>query len=277
MAISFAKAPLVELIAELRWVPTTPSGQPIPQGPDPGNPLQPVLLLTDTKFEEFFMRLGGELFQVGFQRSERLVPPGFPSVPHQPIVRYRSDKAPNKSVLYQIGSGVFSVHGVPPYQSWKEFAPSVKSGVEALLRTRQAAVIQPPFIQVSLRYIDFFGEELIGGRTVKGFLSEVLGISLGLPDAVTKLSASKEMRSLFLKFVLPVSIGTFTGSVGDAKANNVDGIVLDTTVTSVGEVPADIDAILGMFNSAHEIIHNTFIELTSPIHKRMEPHTVENS
>jgi uncharacterized protein (TIGR04255 family) len=276
MVTSFVKAPLVELIAELRWTPIMASGEPIPQGPEPGNPAQPVFLLTDTKFEEFFMRLGGELFQAGFQRSERLVPPGFPTVPYQPIVRYRSDTVPTKSVLYQVGSGVFSIHGVPPYRSWKEFSPSVRAGIEALLKTREAAEHRPAFTQISLRYIDFFGEELMRGRGVKAFFTDVLGISPGLPGALTNVATSDEMSGLFLKFVLPLAIGNLIVSVGDGKVNNLNGIVLDTTVSSTGVVPPDVDAILAIFNSAHTITNTTFMDLTSSIHDLMEPQATEN-
>jgi hypothetical protein len=95
MYVSFAKAPLLEIIAELRWAPTlalTP--------PNENQVLaSPTFLLGDSKDEEFFMRLGGELYQAGFQLSERLVIPGFPTIPHQAIYRYRSDKPQLKSVL----------------------------------------------------------------------------------------------------------------------------------------------------------------------------------
>src|ERR1019366_1625038 len=72
MSITFAKAPLVEIVAELRWgrLPqlATPPNQAIAM------PLQ-MAGLNANKLDEFFMRLGGEIYQQGFNRAERLVPP----------------------------------------------------------------------------------------------------------------------------------------------------------------------------------------------------------
>jgi hypothetical protein len=65
------------------------------------------VVLGDNKTEEFLMRLGVELYQSSFRLSERLVMPGFPWIPGQPVVRYKADSQTQKSVLYQAGFGVF--------------------------------------------------------------------------------------------------------------------------------------------------------------------------
>jgi uncharacterized protein (TIGR04255 family) len=268
MNIYFVKAPLVELIAELRWVSApTLVQQSVEQQPA----AMPVLFFGDTKIEEFFMRLGGELYQSGFRLSERLVPAGFPTNLHQPVFRYKSDTSPQKSVLYQVGAGVFSVHGIPPYRSWDTFSPSVKKGIEALLKSRGAAEEKEPFTQVSLRYVDFFGEDLIQGRSIVSFVSDVLGISTKLPVALTEVATPSEVRSLYLKFALPLAIGTLNIGVGDGRVNNQPGIVLDTILASTAAVAPKIDAIMNTFNAGHKIIHKMFFDLTRPIHKLMEP------
>lgn len=270
MTTVYNKAPLVELIAELRWLPLGVTEAPAQQQ------AAPMLLMTDAKVEEFFMRLGAELYQSGFQRSERLIPHGFPIVFGQPAIRFRSDDKAKKSVLYQVGSSVFSVHATPPYRTWQDFEPQVKVGVDALLKTRVEGLEHAPFTQVSLRYLDFFGEELMGGRSMEVFTSEVLGFCTTMPPALTEVAAPKELRSVFLRFVVPLEIGTLTVSVGDGKSQNQSGVVLDTTVATSKHLRPSSDAIMMIFSSAHEIVGKTFLAFTKKIEDLMEPAKVKN-
>ena len=268
MTLSFAKAPLVELIAELRWIPqgSTPLA-PAPQQ----QPNAPTIFFGGTKQEEFYMRLGGELYKFDFNRSERIMPAGLPFVLHQPVFRFRSEATNKTSVLYQVGYGLFSVHAIPPYHSWARFVPFVKTGIELLLKSRLDADAKQPFLQVTLRYIDFFGEELMMGMDIPSFLTKVFGISVGLPTAITKVVTSKEVKSLSTKFVLPISIGDLTISVGDGQFGNQLGIVLDNTASSASETPPDSDAIMKVFNSAYTVIHDIFLELTRSLYELMQP------
>jgi uncharacterized protein (TIGR04255 family) len=271
MSIEFNKAPLIELIAELRWIPMGAIALP---GQQPASAAQ-MFFTNDAKIEELFMRLGGELYQSGFQRSERLVPAGFPIIFGQPVIRYRSDDAVKKSVLYQAGSSVFSVHAILPYRTWKNFAPQLEKGVEALLKVRSEAIEQSPFTQATLRYLDFFGGELLAGRTPESFISEVLGFHTTLPGALEVVAEPKEVRSVFFKFVVPLKIGSLSVSVGDGNSNNRPGVVLDTIVTVSAPIEAKLDAIMKMFNYAHEIIRKNFLEFTKPIQELMEPKKAE--
>jgi uncharacterized protein (TIGR04255 family) len=263
MGTPFAKAPLVELIAELRWA---PAGPPAPQ------PIgMPVVFTADAKIEQFFMALGGELYQSGFQRSERLVPSGFPLVLGNPVVRYRSDDAAKKSVLYQAGADVFSVHGIPPYGGWEDFAPFLQNGLKALLHVRGEGQDQHPITQVTLRYLNFFGEQLLEGQNITSFVSDVLGFCITLPKPLNQAASPKELRNLFLKFVVPVEGGSLNISVGDGKMNNQTGLVMDSAITSTAQVAPEVDAIIKILNLAHDIISEVFMGLTKPIEQLMEP------
>jgi uncharacterized protein (TIGR04255 family) len=267
MAITFAKAPLIELIAELRWTPQGSSAL------EPGivqAGTAPTVFLGGTKQEEFYMRLGAVLYKVGFDRSERLIPPGLPFILHQPVYRFRSEAESRTSVLYQVGYGVFSVHAVPPYRSWSEFLPFVQGGIEALLQSRPEADMKQPFGQTSLRYIDFFGEHFTKGKDIHSFLSGVFGISVSLPEAIAKPAVSKELKSLFTKVVVPIKIGELTVSVGDGQFNSQLGILLDTTVTSAGIEPS-MNAIMEVFSAAYGVAHELFLEMTQPIRALMQP------
>jgi uncharacterized protein (TIGR04255 family) len=268
--VSFAKAPLVELIAEFRWIPKDAVGTITAQEPQAVQ--QPTFFIGPPRFEEFYMCLGAELYKVGFNRSERLIQPNFPVPLHQAVYRFRSDaSAKTASVLFQVGPGIFSVHGVPPYRSWETFLPFVRMGIEALLKCRDQVLNKEPLTQVILRYIDFFGDDLTQGKGVTSFMTEVLGISTTLPRAVMDVSTAKEPSSLFSKFVIPVKTGTLAVAAGDGKFNNQYGIVLDTTVTAEQGLPSDSDGLLGMLDSAHEIIRSTFLGMTRPIEILMQP------
>src|SRR5712692_4130655 len=143
MSLTFAKAPLLEIVVELRWVPPQITLQVQQQ-----QGVVPLVIPTlgSSKLDEFFMRLGGRLHQQGFLAVERLLPPGF-SMLHQPVYRYRKAADPSPSpVLCQAGDGLFSVHGVPPYHSWEKFYAVVENGIRALLDARDSAQKDLPFV-----------------------------------------------------------------------------------------------------------------------------------
>jgi uncharacterized protein (TIGR04255 family) len=267
MSLIFGKAPLVELVAELRWVPASMSSR---QFATPSSPGTLQIIMGDNKTEEFLMRLGVELYQSNFRLSERLVMPGFPWIPGQPVVRYKADSPTQKSVLYQAGLGMFSVNAVPPYHSWEQFSPFVRSGIQALLRARSTEEQTMPFAQVSLRYIDFFGEDFIKGKSLNAFLAS-LGISMNLPVALAPLVTSPEARSIYWKTVLPVAAGSVSVSIGDGTVNNQFGIVLDTIVVTDLPTTPDLGEIMKTLDSAHEITNRFFVKLTEPIHELMQP------
>lgn len=268
MDITFTKAPLIELVTELRW---------IPQGStaiEPGAPQQatlPTIFLGGNKQEEFYTRVGDALHKDGFDRSERLLPAGVPFMLHQPVYRFQSGAEDKRSVIFHVGYGIFSVHAIPPYHSWKTFMPFVKAGIKTLLDSRTEADTKQPFAQLMLRYINFFGEELTQGRDASSFVSQVFGISTTLPAALMSVATSKALRSLFTKVVLPIEIGDLTVSVGDGKFNNRSGILLDTTVSVSEEVAPEFEAIMKLLDSAYAVIHNLFLELTRPIDELMQP------
>ena len=269
MSITFAKAPLVEIIAELRW------GR-LPQlSPQPNQaitlPLQ-MAGLNASKLDEFFMRFGGEIYQHGFDRNERLVPPGFPLIIFQPVYRYRKSAGTDASVLFQAGPGVFSANAIPPYRSWDTFAPVVQAGVEALLKTREETEKTLPFTSVSLRYIDAFTPNLTEGRDIGAFIKDVLGIRIALPEALTKNIQTGKSAKPTLQFALPLSNGMFMNiNIGEGFVSNATAVIMDTTVVTTTEVLPDRDAIMTTFNSARAVIHEIFVDITKPIEGLMQP------
>lgn len=270
MSITFAKAPLIELVMELRWIPK--GSTPLEPAPIQLQGQQgPSVFLGGTKQEEFYMRAGGELYRTGFDRSERLLPAGAPFALYQPVFRFRSESQGRRSILYQVGYGMFSVNALPPYDSWDKFLPFVSEGVQVLLGSRAEADQGQAFSQVTLRYINFFGEDLTRGLSASAFASEILGISTSLPPAFDPI-ATGQVKNFVTKFDLPIETGSLTVSVGDGDFRNRHGILLDTSVSAVGIDPGQ-DEIMRFLHSAHAVIHRLFVKLTEPIHVLMQPQT----
>ncbi|WP_145912213.1 hypothetical protein, partial [Alloalcanivorax xenomutans] len=81
----FAKPPLLELVAEIRWqLPRPFSGHDMPM------PMIPQMLKV---YEDGFSHFSKSMAEIGFRNSERLVPQGFPSMPYEPVLRYRFDES----------------------------------------------------------------------------------------------------------------------------------------------------------------------------------------
>lgn len=269
MSKTFEKAPLVETIAELRWTPQAVDPQ-IAVGQ--GTPSVPLMALNSNTFDEFFMRFGGEIYQHGFQRAERLIPPGFPMMLFQPVYRYQKADEANASALYQLGAGLFSANAIPPYKSWEAFSPTVEAGVEALLKTRPQAEKDTPFSSVSLRYIDAFGPHLTEGRDVGAFIMEVFGVKLELPAAITKHGLAGTAPKPFLQISLPLENQlTMNVNLGEGIINNEQAIIMDTTIATTVDVPANKRAIVDALTCARNVMHEMFVELTKPIASLMQP------
>ncbi len=266
MNITFSNAPLIEIIAELRWAHNLASTTQVQPG-------VPVIVLNSPTIDEFFMRFGGEIYSSGFKKTERLVPPDFPTMLYQPVFRYRRDgEDGDGAVLYQAGPGIFSANAIPPYKSWDVFSPAVKSGVEALLIARDETEKDSPFNTVSLRYIDAFGPNLTQGMDVRTFLSDVLGVSVALPEGISKVIAPNAKVKPHIQLLLPINDNTNMNlTLTEAIVNNELSIIMDSTVVITGEIAPNAEAVMNSLNDSHDIIHEMFINLTGKIRELMSP------
>jgi uncharacterized protein (TIGR04255 family) len=266
MSESFRNAPLLELIAEVRWQPpyaTVPTVQP-------GVQVSLPIGFGSIQIDNFLHQFGGEVYKRGFQRMERVYPSGLPIVQGQTIARYRSDSPDSKTVIYQVGAGLFSANAIAPYRTWNHFRPKVETGIEVLLATREESEKTVPFNPVSLRYIDSFKSDLSGGRDVAGFLSEVLKIHVNLPNAISQHLAAGKSPKPYVMLAIPSEKGILRLNVGEALVNGENTILLDMTFSTESPIMPEKSAIMNAFDTAHSIIHKTFVELTSPIHDLMQ-------
>jgi uncharacterized protein (TIGR04255 family) len=274
MSLTFQNAPLIELIAEVRWNPAAmqtalfPGAQAIP-----GMMGQPqVLIMNNVNVENFLQTLGGELYQRSYRRTERIVPYGFTPPPFQQICRYRSDTDGKASTLYQAGFGIFSAHALPPYKSWQDFAPVVSDGIDAVLVARDTKEKDAPFTSVSLKYIDAFKEPLTDGNDVAGFLSDVLGFKLSIPDVLQRKIAPNGREKPSVILAVPLANGMRMDlSIGEGAFNGEQAVLMEATVTSDASTPSNRDAVMAAFEQAHEVIHDVFVNITQPIHHLMQP------
>lgn len=260
MSPTLQNAPLVELIAEIRWRGALELTHPFADVGENG----PAIVVDGKELEEFYMRFGASAHAMEFTQSERLVPVDAPAFMHQAVFRFK--KASDEACLYQVGPGVFSTNAVPPYQSWDEFAPVIRRGVEALLAARLPREADQPFMEVSLRYIDLFGSELMEGRSPGEFMRDVLGLRLAIPDALKEHCSNESDIKPFLQLQIPLKDALIMSlNVGEGMAVNRSGVIMDTSVTTTVETSASIDAVMQAMDNAHLILDTSFRKLIEPI------------
>jgi uncharacterized protein (TIGR04255 family) len=258
---TFQNAPLVEIVAELRWqVPQLAAAD------QAGNPVQLPIVLADNAMTALFHRTTAAVGEHGFDRLEQLMPPSSPSpvLLSQMMYRYRrTDEVP---VLAQIGPGMFSVNALPPYKSWKEFHPYLEGGIEGLLE----ALTERPELTVSLRYIDAFRQDLTSNRDAKAFATEVLGFRLDLPPTLqARLPQGAQARMSF-QVALPIPGMSMTITVSDGQLGPDSVVLMNTDVRIDDVLPSDKQAILSELDKAHDLIHGTFMDMTQSIREKLE-------
>ncbi|MBV8478649.1 MAG: TIGR04255 family protein, partial [Acidobacteria bacterium] len=242
----FANPPLIELIAELRWIP----GQASPVVPGSLGPgIQ--FPLVGLNVEQTFSNFSNQVAQRGFGLSERLVPPGFPYIPFSVAYRFRKSPSQRENFLYQIGSGIFSANALPPYREWDRFRPVVREGVGALLISRHESE-NGDFTSIILRYIDLFSDEFTEGRSSFNFLNELLGIRIELPNVVRSQTQDLGKVQAGLQISLPLSTGLQMNlNFQQGQAAGKTGIIMTTEVFTVSATPAQLEPVMQTFDNAH--------------------------
>jgi uncharacterized protein (TIGR04255 family) len=271
MVDRFEIAPLVELAAEVRWGTGGVVGQ-APQG-FLGQPQGAgAVMVAAGQYEDFFMRVGSKAGALGYDLSERVVPPGFPQLPFQTIYRFRNKAQQTGTTLYQVGAGVFSVNITPPYHSWKQFRPVVDQGIDLLLQARNQSEQTLSFVRASLRYINSFDDQFVRGRTFASFVQDVLGFRMSLPESLrNEADPDAEIKPFFqlhvpLKVQQQMAIVVAEGFVAGHKT-----IVMDISVVNDVQIPPTKNAVMASFDNARGAIHNVFVGMTSALFDVMKP------
>lgn len=271
MITTFRKPPLVELIAELRWL---PSGITLKRNNETVLAIEPTLLSPGAS-DSFFMRFAGLIGAQGFTHSERLYPSGFPTPPHIPVYRYSESGSKPGATLFQLGPGVFSAHITPPYRRWSDFRPYLERGIAALIESRPEKEKELPFTQTLVRYLDCFTDAYTSGAPVREFLEKSLGIKIELPESIESSAADGQPIMPTLQLTVPLkNETTMSLSMGHGKIGDYTGVVMDSAVTARPTTlkPAQpiLKDVMKSLDDAHAIISNCFVELTKPLHEMME-------
>ncbi len=264
--VSFEKAPLVELIAELRW---NPPGV-VAAGAGPAGVAQFAVAL-GRDVEEFFQHFGNEVNKAGFTTAEKIVPAGFPAFLHQPVWRFR--KPDDNSTLLQVGPGLLSANALRPYRRWKNFRPTVEVGVNAMLKTRPLAERELHFSSASVRYINAFSGELLAGQAPAAFIKDVLGVNIALPLAVERLIDQQKTVNSNASLLIPIAnmSKVMSLTIGDGAVGGETGAVLDVTVAETAKIESKSVDVMRALDTSRNVIHECFIELTAAIRHRMMP------
>lgn len=256
MISTLKNAPLVELVAELRWPP-----QCFPLNPATGGgPVEvPQSLISPSDSELFFQKFSSAISKYGFTRMERLSPFGMPLQHDRPACRYKHQD--NIPIVVQIGPSVFSVNALPPYKTWNEFKPWIEKSVRALLDTNTSA----SSFKASVRYIDAFKEDILGGMSASDFFQSKLGFKVIVPEALTERKVVDEEIKLSLSVNIPLNNATMTISLTEGKILGELAAIMDTIVRVSDNIEPDIDSVTSAFDLAHDEIHGSFFKLIKNI------------
>lgn len=258
---TFQNAPLVEIVAELRWqIPKLAAAD------QAGKPIQLPIVLADDAMTALFHRTTSAVGKHGFDRLEQLFPRGSSMPVLLPQMMYRYRRTDDVPVLAQVGPGMFSVNALPPYKSWKEFHPYLEGGVDSLLE----ALTDTPELTASLSYIDAFKHDLTSNRDAKAFATEVLGFRLGLPPSLQVRLAEGSQARMSFQVALPVPGMSMTITVSDGQLGPDSAVLMNTDVRIENVLPSDKQAILSALDSAHDLIHGTFVDMTQSIQDKLQ-------
>lgn len=229
-----AKAPLVEVVFELKWD-----------------------IKTKADLDDF-QYLYGDLYanlKKDFPNRERLTPLEIPYEALRNIPVFRFKKNENKFPLIQIGPGVLSINVLNDFYIWEDFRENIHQLINILID------IYPKFktlkIKPALIYIDFlkFDKNITSGYD---FINDNLNINVNsniLNDIETKIS-EVNINANFL-----VDSDTLSIRVNQGKANNtVDGIVIETKVNGK-EQSYDNENLKEWLEKSHTLSSKTFKSL----------------
>lgn len=256
----YENAPLIEVIAEMRWAMT-------PLASMPGNFIDPYF---DATSEEF-IRLAKES---GFGAVERLVPEPIPLelVAGQPIYRFRqkSERWP----LYQLGPGVFTANIIPKYSGWAAFRAVISEGLSLLEKSFPNPDKLLRVEATDLRYVDAFTEAHgLEKENFSQFAEEHLGLKLVLRDGLLDtFAASSESAVAVVEFRVSAKSPANTdliikASPGRKTENNgIDVPALIVELRAASKPPKQAfarDKITDWMDEAHELLRNSFEHMSS--------------
>ncbi len=251
------KAPLVEVVFELRWELLGSLSAQVPIRTDPG--LEPLL-------KDFTQKIG----KIGFGHAKEIVPAPFAG-PHGIVRRfYREPSAPFP--LMQVGPGIFASNESAQYE-FKAFKKQVLNGVRVLIESYPKMSPYPlKPIQLELRYIDVFYPSIPEVVSFDTFIDKCTNMKLEFPEFVktSKIFTGEiEARLAFNRQVKGKKNTRLVVDFGSGKANDNRVVRLESKVISDGgDLPKskpDSQSFIKDIDSWLESAHS----ITSPFFKNI--------
>lgn len=250
----YEDAPLVEVIAEVRW-------QLLPIASLPGAEIDP-------HFERGHSKVGAALAKHGFTHSERIVPSDVPYefLAGKPIFRYR--RAPDLWPLVQLGPGIMTVNITPPYEGWGDFRGIIETAVHVVNDIFGFGLEFSKIKSCEVRYIDAFTARH-GMNDPSAFLADDLSMPASPPPGVLdnlKLEGASVLPNV--KFRFPVKDrehDTIVLHAAHGKRDGKEAIIYDLRMQHAvpeGTVKSATEVLTWM-DEAHDRLHIAFEETVS--------------
>lgn len=228
------KAPLLEVIYELRWNITNQQDL--------------------TKFQYFH----GDLYAAlknDYPFRQLLTLPDMPSalLINSPVYRFRSEE--NGYPLFQLGPGLLSFNTTDATYDWDEYFDRCKKITSSFFKVYQLSKDEK--FRPNLVYVDFFKFDF-ENEDVITFINENLNILLkqNFYDSVNYAS------SISLGFNYKTELGQLDISLNSGKNDkNETGIVLKTQLNGPF-VPPNTDEVLNWLDEAHNFCSDLFKQMT---------------
>jgi len=254
------KAPLAEVVFELRWALQDSADSPPVLHSDPG--LMPLL----TNFTSHIKKAGFASFKD--------MSPALQTGAHG-VARRFYKRAGSEFPIMQIGPGIFATNESAAYE-WKTFKAQVVRGLNALLQSYPKLdffSIRP--IHIELRYIDAFDRSLFGNASLFDFLHRGTTVKIEFPFAfdANRFDGDVAGRLVIARKVKGSPDTSFVCDIGSGRKNDTQEEIvrLETKVFSVkSEVPslkahkkflADVETWL---ERAHSVTSPFFKQFVTP-------------
>jgi len=223
------KAPLIEVVFELRWMIEPQEGQTI-------------------------QYLPGDLYPLVKEKYPfREAIQGVPLFVGTPTSRFRT--AQNDYPLIQIGPGVFTVNTTDAKYFWKEYERDI---VEAIQNLNKIYTFKDTHnVTLTLRYIDLLKFDF-GKDDLLKFLEEKLHITVKQEFYKTNTVA----KNIVLSMNYGNELGALDITISQGKnMAGEDGIVIQTNIIS-NVIKPEAEKIRVWLDKAHELTSNLFKEMT---------------
>ena len=226
----------------------------------PSAPLMEVIFELKWKMQEHdglarYQYLPGDLFSELKSRypfRQSLAPPEIPLdlLIHKPVYRFRVEE--EEYPLFQVGPGIITLNTDDDNYYWEEYYDWAK---ELLSTFYKVYISSNESFVPYLRYIDFIALDF-NSSNVLDYINENLQIKIsqGFHESY------QNPANVNLGFSYETDLGSFYFNLTRGKKNDVEGILLQNSLSGVAE--QNVDSILLWLENSHEFLSNTFKKIT---------------